>query len=243
MGKECDSSPAISNLCQATCRRIEGFARPAFSKQYDDLRSSYNNFCISLHRSLPSYRYSHNMMQIFSSAFSQSAWEYAAPYTEAIFLHPTLTLPTTLPKDPLLLVALLATTIFAVWYLLQSGNKSPRKRSQIISQTSSGSQTVNTSSRPLGVWIPVEFQRPVASPFPDWDINTTDPLPYRPFKFGPGHITMGIRAMKWDEWIELDNHYLEWQAIKAKRIEERGDKCCKTAPEAYDAAIELLEEL
>lgn len=49
--------------------------------------------------------------------------------------------------------------------------------------------------------------------------------------------------MKWDEWIELDNQYLEWHAIKSQRIEERGEKCCKTAPEAYDAAIELLEEL
>lgn len=49
--------------------------------------------------------------------------------------------------------------------------------------------------------------------------------------------------MKWDEWIELDNHYLRYHADKARRIEERGPKCCKTAPEAMDAAIELLEEL
>lgn len=54
---------------------------------------------------------------------------------------------------------------------------------------------------------------------------------------------MGIRAMKWDEWIELDNRYLEWHAIKAKRIEERREKCCRTAPEAFDGAMELLEEL
>ena len=69
--------------------------------------------------------------------------------------------------------------------------------------------------------------------------------------------------MKWDEWIgksffksdpsspidllhsntELDNHYLKYHADKARRIEERGSKCCHTAPEAMDAAIELLEEL
>ena len=185
----------------------------------------------------------HNMLRIFSFLFSQSAWEYAAPYTEAILPHATVTLPATLPKYPLFYVALLFTAISAIWYLLQSGNKSPRNRSQIVSQPSSGLHTVNSSSRPPGVWIPVEFQRPAASPYLDWDINTTEPLPYRPFKFGPGHITMGIRAMKWDEWIELDNHYMEWQTTKAKRIQERGDKCCKTAPEAYDAAIELLEEL
>lgn len=42
---------------------------------------------------------------------------------------------------------------------------------------------------------------------------------------------------------ELDNHYLKYHAEKARRIAERGDKCCKTAPEARDAAMELLEEL
>jgi hypothetical protein len=74
--------------------------------------------------------------------------------------------------------------------------------------------------------------------------------------------------MKWDEWIgknihllpagysvlfekiltsfsllELDNHYLKYHADKKKRIEERGEKCYGTAPEAMDGAIELLEEL
>jgi hypothetical protein len=35
------------------------------------------------------------------------------------------------------------------------------------------------------VWIPQQFKRPSASPYPDWDIHTTKPLPYRPFKYGP----------------------------------------------------------
>lgn len=42
---------------------------------------------------------------------------------------------------------------------------------------------------------------------------------------------------------ELDNHYLKYHADKAKRIEQRGEKCYGTAPEAMDGAIELLEEL
>ncbi|KAL4779632.1 hypothetical protein BJX76DRAFT_351639 [Aspergillus varians] len=93
-------------------------------------------------------------------------------------------------------------------------------------------------------WSPSDFKRPPASPYPDWDVHTTKPIPYRPFKHGPKYfITMGLRSMKWDEWIELDNHYLRYHADKARRIQERGDKCCRTAPEAWDAAIELLEEL
>lgn len=54
---------------------------------------------------------------------------------------------------------------------------------------------------------------------------------------------MGLRSMQWDDWIELDNEFLKFHSIKASRIAERGVKCCKTAPEAQNAAIELLEEL
>ena len=54
---------------------------------------------------------------------------------------------------------------------------------------------------------------------------------------------MGLRTMHWDDWIELDNHFLKFHDIKSRRILERGAKCCKTAPEAFDGACELLEEL
>lgn len=53
---------------------------------------------------------------------------------------------------------------------------------------------------------------------------------------------MGLRSMDWDEWIELDSHYPKFHALKAERILERGSRCSHTAPEAYDAAVELLEE-
>lgn len=180
------------------------------------------------------------------SPFPQRAQEFATAYVEAIIVHPHIMLPkTALAQNPFIYAALLFIGIISVGHLLQIHKRSPLTRSQTPSPNPGkpGLQTASSRSRPPGVWIPVEFPRPAASPYPNWDIHTTEPLPYRPFKFGPGHITMGLRAMKWDEWIELDNQYLEWQAIKAQRIEERGEKCCKTAPEAYDGAIELLEEL
>ncbi|KAJ6137499.1 hypothetical protein N7471_003985 [Penicillium samsonianum] len=99
-------------------------------------------------------------------------------------------------------------------------------------------------TRPPGEWTPSDFKRPTAIAYPGWDVHSTKPIPYRPFRYGPNYyITLGLRSMKWDEWIELDNHYLKYHADKARRIEERGSKCCHTAPEAMDAAIELLEEL
>lgn len=109
--------------------------------------------------------------------------------------------------------------------------------------TSRKGSTLKAPERPPGIWTPVEFKRPKATPYPAWDVHKTDSLPYRPFRHGPYHITMGLRTMQWDDWIELDKHYLKFHADKAQRIEERGEKCCRTAPEAYDGAVELLEEL
>lgn len=34
-------------------------------------------------------------------------------------------------------------------------------------------------------WIPSDFKRPPASPYPDWDVHTSKPIPYRPFRYGP----------------------------------------------------------
>lgn len=95
-----------------------------------------------------------------------------------------------------------------------------------------------------GTWTPSDFKRPDPPPYPHWSLAETKPLPYRPFRHGPkSFITMGLRSMAWDSWIELDNHYPRFHSDKARRIAERGPKCCKTAPEALDGAVELLEEL
>ncbi|KEQ99860.1 glycosyltransferase family 22 protein [Aureobasidium subglaciale EXF-2481] len=98
----------------------------------------------------------------------------------------------------------------------------------------------------LLLWVPSDFKRPTAAPYPDWSFETTKPLPYRPFRYGPKYnITMGLRIMDWDEWIELDNHYPRFHADKKRRIEERGSKCFHTdpSPQVFDGAVELLEEL
>ncbi len=101
------------------------------------------------------------------------------------------------------------------------------------------------ATREPGVWIPSSFVTPTAEPYSGWSIETTKPLPYRPFRHGPKYfVTMGLRSLpSWSDWIELDNHYPRFHSDKARRIAERGDKCCKTTPEAYDGAVELLEEL
>jgi alpha-1,2-mannosyltransferase len=93
-----------------------------------------------------------------------------------------------------------------------------------------------------GTWTPVPFVRPTPAPYPDWSIETTKPLPYRPFRY-KNFVTMGLRSLpSWDDWIELDNHYPRFWEDKKRRIIERGEKCCRTDPDAFDGAVELLEE-
>ncbi|KAF7717496.1 Uncharacterized protein PECH_007950 [Penicillium ucsense] len=110
--------------------------------------------------------------------------------------------------------------------------------------SSSKTHVREKTNRRWGEWKPSSFKRPAACPYPDWDVHSFNPIPYRPFRYGPTYsVTMGLRSMKWDEWIELDNQYLKYHSERNRRIAERGEKCFGTAPEAMDGAIELLEEL
>lgn len=83
--------------------------------------------------------------------------------------------------------------------------------------------------RKWGTWIPHPFVTPVPAPYPNWSVAHTKPLPYRPFKHNY-FVTMGIRSMSWDDWIELDNEWPEFHARKMNRIQERADKLNHTEP-------------
>ncbi|KAL9083385.1 MAG: hypothetical protein Q9165_008535 [Trypethelium subeluteriae] len=147
-------------------------------------------------------------------------------------------------NSKMLLYALLLSTLVAWGFftLLRRARRKTPPRSRTPDLEKPTSQK-NPERKP-GEWIPQDFTRPPATPYPEWSVHTTKPLPYRPFRYGPKYnINMGLRPMNWDEWIELDNHYPRFHADKARRIRDRGSKCCRTAPRAYDAAVELLEEL
>lgn len=98
--------------------------------------------------------------------------------------------------------------------------------------------------RAPGQWTPSSFRTPEPPPYPGWSLEATKPLPYRAFRYGPKYnVTMGLRSARFEDWIQLDSHYPRFHADKARRIAERGARCCRTAPEALPAAVELLEEL
>ncbi|ODV61459.1 heme-dependent oxidative N-demethylase family protein ASCRUDRAFT_18594, partial [Ascoidea rubescens DSM 1968] len=100
----------------------------------------------------------------------------------------------------------------------------------------------NNKKRKNGTWTPEDFKTPIPKPFENWDINTTKPVPYRAFKHNY-FVTMGIRSMDWENWIELDNEWLKFHNRKLERLEEKGTELYGTLPVAMEAGYEFLEEL
>ncbi|KAG8934889.1 hypothetical protein FRC02_009011 [Tulasnella sp. 418] len=94
------------------------------------------------------------------------------------------------------------------------------------------------------------FEYPEIKAIGGFNLESQLPIPYRPFKWGPNyHITMGLRQADWNEWIELDNKFADYHALKAVRIQKRGDRCVQTLPArdgvpgGHDPAKEVAFEL
>ncbi|KAF8270890.1 hypothetical protein EI94DRAFT_1721826 [Lactarius quietus] len=81
--------------------------------------------------------------------------------------------------------------------------------------------------------------------------RSNPPRPYRPYKPGRYHVTMGIRPMEWDSWIELDSDFPAYYHLRAARLaSSRGPKLVSTLPDrpglvrgGGTAARELVHEL
>ncbi|CAG8307553.1 unnamed protein product [Penicillium nalgiovense] len=88
------------------------------------------------------------------------------------------------------------------------------------------------------------FTKPLPSPHPD-DPTSNTPKLYRPFRHGPNFITMGIRKLHWDNWIEMDSYFLRYHDIKAAELKKDFKEHIKYVDNAVtkDACFELNEEL
>ncbi|CAF1427431.1 unnamed protein product [Rotaria sordida] len=142
----------------------------------------------------------------------------------------------------MLIYWLILVIIFGIlFYVLRSGHKKKAGR------PSSHKKKHHSSSHEheFGKWTPIDFRAHSPPAYPDWSIETTKPLPYRPFKYGPDYfITMGLRRLDLDDWIELDNQWTRFHEEKKARLAtERASRLCKTTPEAHDAALETMELL
>ncbi|KZT74535.1 hypothetical protein DAEQUDRAFT_734812 [Daedalea quercina L-15889] len=128
-------------------------------------------------------------------------------------------------------------------------DQSDHRKGDVGEAPSNERKGISTQDREPGEWSPVKFDYPHVKPFEE-DILNVKPIPYRPFKWGEYHVTMGIRSMPWDEWIELDRQFYEYHKITDFRIQTRPNRVIMYHPpqpgivgSARPAAEELVQEL
>ncbi|KAM0545592.1 hypothetical protein ACHAPJ_011292 [Fusarium lateritium] len=91
----------------------------------------------------------------------------------------------------------------------------------------------------------IEWKTPSPKPLVDFDLDSTNPQLYRPCRHGPNHVTMGIRKLDWNNWIEMDSNYLWYHDLKVSELEKDIDAHIQYVDNAVtrDACFEVLEEL
>ncbi|KAI0721995.1 hypothetical protein C8T65DRAFT_775038 [Cerioporus squamosus] len=110
-------------------------------------------------------------------------------------------------------------------------------------------KTRSAIERAPGEWEATRFDYPRVEPGKE-HFSTLKPIPYRPFKWGDYHVTMGIRGMNWNEWIELDREFPKFHKVTEYRIRTAGDRLVQVKEEqpgvvgsGHAAAREFMYEL
>lgn len=141
--------------------------------------------------------------------------------------------------SPKLFNYLLVGLAAVVFVSIKLSSKKPEREPVLSKSVKSIDMNKN---RKLGHWKPdTSFTTPTPPAYPNWDFNKTQPIPYRAFKHDY-KVTMGIRNMNFDDWVQLDNQWMKYHQDKLNRIEAKGTELYATGDEAVDAAYELCEE-
>ena len=89
------------------------------------------------------------------------------------------------------------------------------------------------------------FVTPLPAALSDFDPRSKDPKLYRPFRHGKNFVTMGIRKLDWNNWIEMDSYFLRYHDMKASELKKDINAHVKYVDNAVtrDACFEVYEEL
>ncbi|KAF2009650.1 hypothetical protein BU24DRAFT_437236 [Aaosphaeria arxii CBS 175.79] len=89
------------------------------------------------------------------------------------------------------------------------------------------------------------FATPLPKPLEDFDLSAKRPEKYRPFRHGANHVTMGIRRLDWNEWIQMDSNFLWYHDLKARELKKDFPAHVQYVDNAVtrDACFEVQEEL
>ncbi|TFK29320.1 hypothetical protein FA15DRAFT_610463 [Coprinopsis marcescibilis] len=156
-----------------------------------------------------------------------------------------------LPTEPFTYALAFGACVAAGFLYLHSDSKPPPdlysiQSSELVNKDKSG----YSLARPFGEWNPQKFSYPKITP-QYTPLSEVKQIAYRPFRPGPHHVTMGIRSMDWDSWVELDREYETYQRIRKHRIQTRGKRVLRVLNDSHNshvrggelAAIELVHEL
>ncbi|KAI5371386.1 hypothetical protein J4E82_009916 [Alternaria postmessia] len=91
----------------------------------------------------------------------------------------------------------------------------------------------------------IPFKTPLPRPAEGYKLELTDPKLYRPFRHGPNFVTMGIRKMHWNEWIEMDSNFIPYHDAKVRELEKDVASRVQYVDNEVTrlACFEVLEEL
>ncbi|KAK0231279.1 hypothetical protein IW262DRAFT_1526371 [Armillaria fumosa] len=130
----------------------------------------------------------------------------------------------------LLFLSLILILGIAAFLSLKHTGRTVSPSSQVASDTKAKAKE---EERAPGEWTPKQFRYP---DFPSCSLSLSDirPIPYRPFRWGQYNVTMGIRNMPWEDWIELDDQFGTYHRIRERRIRTQGENV---------VPIELVHEL
>lgn len=122
----------------------------------------------------------------------------------------------------------------------QIGVLSAKRRPKIAAKAGSGgttdeSETVSPYMAMYGKQI-----EPVGSDF-DW--SATKPRPYRPFKPGKYHMTMGIRRLDPTEWLLIEDTYKDITDLRASIVEKHRKHTVLYNPMATEALRETYDTM
>lgn len=171
-----------------------------------------------------------------------------------------------LPAFVLIVVIVFFLSIHNRYSTKQDDDKRPGRDGKDVNKSEKG-ESIYVTRLPHGAitdkpgepaTIDLSAVKPVATSF-NWQIAS--PVPYRPWHNGPYHVTMGMRSgfvtstrqnltdfsgiknTAIENWIEVDDTYLEKLTLKRELFEKHGDVTTQTLPGCEEAAFEGLHLL
>jgi Protein of unknown function (DUF3445) len=100
----------------------------------------------------------------------------------------------------------------------------------------------SSSSSLLGSPVHLDSKQDAAriTPLEHFNVEATEPHPYRPWSSGKFAMTMGIQRVLAEEWLTLDQRYVPEQALRRELLQDHRDGVMQILPGSESACEEVL---